>query len=160
MFFIKKTIYLFFFLIIFGCTSSDFVKINSINEKNVTIETPDDKYNIIFKEYLKRKFHNLSNIKPHFVLEAEITFNSTGTLSVSGSSVLDSTRATIEYSLINKSSNLLIKSGSIKTFPALSSSSNSLYSNQRSLEHIKERLTESSANKLHILTKIVLSKLN
>ena len=91
-------------------------------------------------------------------MKANISFTSDETLSVSGTSVLKSTKANTTYSLIDKNSNLLIKSGSINTFPALSSSSNSLYSNEKSIENIKERLSLSSAKKLFILTKMILRK--
>ena len=160
MFFIKKTITFFFVVILIGCASSNFNKINHSSEKAISIDTPTDKYNIIFKESLKRKFNNKEKIKPEFNLKARITFNSNKTLSISGSNVLNSTKAIIEYSLIDLKSNLLIKTGLIETFPALSSSSNSIYSNEKSLEHIKDRLNQSSANKLHMLINIILRKLN
>tara|TARA_B100001063_G_scaffold128376_1_gene120043 strand:+ start:1235 stop:1717 length:483 start_codon:yes stop_codon:yes gene_type:complete len=160
MFFTKKTIVFFFVLIITGCTSSNFSIINPKNQKVITISTPSDRYNIIFREYLNRKFNNRENVKPDFILEASISFNSNETLSVSGSKVLNSTKAVIKYLLIDIKSNLLLKSGLIETFPALSSSSNSIYSNERSLENIKERLNKSSANKLYMLTNMTLRKLN
>ena len=160
MFFIKKAIIFSFILIILGCTSKNLTNINYINQKTVSIETPSDKHNIIFKEYLKRKFDSQSKIKPDFILKANISFNSNETLSVSGSQVLNSTKAIIKYSLIDLKSDLLVKSGLIKTFPALSSSSNSIYSNEKSLEQIKERLNKSSAEKLHMLIDIILRNLN
>ena len=158
MFFIKKAIFLFLILSIIGCVSNNNVKVSPFNEMAITIDTPNDKYNIIFREYLKRNFNNKKSLKPQILLKANISFTSDETLSVSGTSVLKSTKANTTYSLIDKNSNLLIKSGSINTFPALSSSSNSLYSNEKSMENIKERLSLSSAKKLFILTKMILRK--
>ena len=158
MFFIKKAIFLFLILSIIGCVSNNNVKINPFDEMAITIDTPNDKYNIIFREYLKRNFNNKKSLKPQILLKANISFTSDETLSVSGTSVLKSTKANTTYSLIDKNSNLLIRSGSINTFPALSSSSNSLYSNEKSIENIKERLSLSSAKKLFILTKMILRK--
>ena len=158
MFFIKKAIFLFLILSIIGCVSNNNVKINPFDEMAITIDTPNDKYNIIFKEYLKRNFNNKKSPKPQILLKTSISFTSDETLSVSGTSVLKSTKANTTYSLIDKNSNLLIKSGSINTFPALSSSSNSLYSNEKSIENIKERLSLSSAKQLFMLTKIILRK--
>ena len=158
MFFIKKTIFLFLILSIFGCASNNYIKVSSIDEITITVDTPTDKYNLIFREYLKRSFNNKKSVKPQIILKANISFSSDETLSVSGTSVLKSTKANITYSLIDKNSKLLIKSGSINTFPALSSSSNSLYSNEKSIENIKERLSISSAKKLYILTKMILRK--
>ena len=160
MFFIKKAIFLFLILSIIGCVSNNNVKISPFDEMAITIDTPNDKYNIIFREYLKRNFNNKKSPKPQILLKANISFTSDETLSVSGTSVLKSTKANTTYSLIDKNSNLLIKSGSINTFPALSSSSNSLYSNEKSIENIKERLSLSSAKKLFILTKMILRKEN
>ncbi len=160
MFFIKK-IFIFLLLIItFGCSSYNINKTKPIDLRTVSIETPNDKYNVIFKEYLKRKFYNAKNPKPSFILKTDISFNSNKTMSVSGLAVLNSTKAVVRYSLVDNDSNTLIKSGSIKTFPALSSSSNSLYSNEESLKHIKERLSQSSANKIYLLTKVLLRKLD
>ena len=160
MYFIKKIIVFLLLIITFGCTSYNINKTNSMNLKTVSIETPGDRYNVIFKEYLKRKFDNKKNLIPSFTLKTDISFNSNETMSVSGLAVLNSTKAVVRYSLVDNGSNTLIKSGSIKTFPALSSSSNSLYSNEESLKHIKERLSQSSANKLYLLTKVILRKLD
>ena len=160
MFFIKKAIFLFLILSIIGCASNNYIKVSPIDEITTTIDTPTDKYNIIFKEYLKRNFNNEKKLKPQILLKAIISFSSTETLSGSGTSVLKSTKAIITYSLTDEDSKLLIKSGSISTFPALSSSSNSLYSNEKSIENIKDRLSKISAKKLYMLTKMILRKLN
>ena len=160
MFFIKKIFVFLLLIITFGCTSYNINKTNSINLRTVSIETPSDRYNVIFKEFLKRKYNNKKNLKARFILKADISFNSNETMSVSGSAVLNSTRAVVRYSLVDNGSNTLIKSGSIKTFPALSSSSNSLYSNEESIKNIKERLSQSSANKLYLLTEVMLRKLD
>ena len=159
MFFIKKIVSFVLFTTIIGCAFGNITKISSINEKSISIDTPNNKHNILFKEYLKRKFNNEKRLKADFVLKADISFNSKETLSVSGLSALNSTTAVVKYSLINNYSNFLVKSGSIKSFPAISSSSNSLYSNERGLNHIKERLSQSSANKLYVLINIIIRKL-
>ena len=160
MFFIKKAIFLFLILSIIGCVSNNNVKISPFDEMAITIDTPNDKYNIIFREYLKRNFNNKKSLDSQILLKADISFSSDETLSVSGTSVLKSTKAIIRYSLIDKNSKLLIKSGTINTFPALSSSSSSHYSKEKSIENIKERLILSSAKKLYVLTKMILRKLN
>ena len=55
---------------------------------------------------------------------------------------------------------IIIESGSIFTNPTLSSSSSSLYSQQKSIEHIKERLVKSSAKSLFMRINIILRKLS
>ena len=58
MFFIKKATLLFLILSMLGCVSNNYLKVSPIDEIAITIDTPDDKYNIIFREYLKRNFKN------------------------------------------------------------------------------------------------------
>ena len=81
-------------------------------------------------------------------------------MSVSGTNVLKSTKAQIDYELRNKDTNKTLKSGSINTYPALSSSSESLYSQEKSIEHIKERLIKSSAKSLYMHINILIRRLS
>ena len=64
------------------------------------------------------------------------------------------------FNLLNTKSGKILRSGSVVTFPALSSSSSSLYTNDVSLQHIKERLILSSAKKLYLKIKLIMKKLN
>ena len=159
MFILKKLIFIFFIFVINSCSLKNFEKINDVNNISIEIHTPKDKYNLYFKENLRRYFNVIDN-KTKYILKAVITFESTKTLSVSGQNVLKSTKAKINYRLTNKNTDFVIKSGSISTFPALSSSSDSLYTKERSLDHIKERLTRSSAKSLYTHLKIIIRRLN
>ena len=159
MFILKKLFFLFFIFAINSCSLKNFEKINDVNNISIEIHTPKDKYNLYFKENLRRYF-NVSDNKTKYILKTVITFESTKTLSVSGQNVLKSTKAKINYRLTNKNTDFVIKSGSISTFPALSSSSDSLYTKERSLDHIKERLTRSSAKSLYTHLKIIIRRLN
>ena len=159
MFVFKKLVFIFFIFLINGCSLNNLEKINDINNISIEIHTPKDKYNLYFKENLKRYFY-VSNNKTKYILKTVITFESTKTLSVSGQNVLKSTQAKINYQLTNKNTDTVIKSGTISTFPALSSSSNSLYTKDKSVDHIKERLTKSSAKSLYTHIKIIIRRLN
>ena len=159
MFIFKKLVLLIIFILINGCTLNKFEKKQSVNNFSIEVNTPNDKYNTYLKEYLKRFFY-INDNQNKFILKTKITFNSTKTLSVSGQNILKSTKAKIDYQLINKDTNIIIKSGSINTFPALSSSSNSLYAQENSIDFIKERLTKSSAKSLYSRIKIILRRLN
>ena len=154
MFIFKKLFFLILIILINGCTLNNFEKNQNINNYSIEIDTPNDKYNLYFKENLKRFFY-ISDNKNKYILKTKITFNSTKTLSVSGQNILKSTKAKIDYQLTNKNTNIVVKSGSINTFPALSSSSNSLYTQEKSIEHIKERLTKSSAKSLYTRIKLL-----
>ena len=159
MFIFKKLIFLILIILISGCTLNNFEKIQNINDNSIEIDTPNDKYNLYFKETLKRFFY-VSDIKTKYILKTRITFKSTETLSVSGQNVLKSTKARINYQLTNKITNIVIKSGSITTSPTLSSLSNSLYTQEKSIEHIKERLTKSSAKTLYTHINIIIRRLH
>ena len=159
MFIFKKLVLLIIFILINGCTLNKFEKKQSVNNFSIEVNTPNDKYNTYLKENLKRFFY-INDNQNKFILKTKITFNSTKTLSVSGQNILKSTKAKIDYQLIDKDTNIIIKSGSINTFPALSSSSNSLYAQENSIDFIKERLTKSSAKSLYSRIKIILRRLN
>jgi len=147
------------FLFIYGCASKNpnFVNNNDIN--SVSIETDGDKYNILFKENLKRLFKTKNNVDFKFKLLASISFSSADTLSVGGLNVLTRTVASVSYKLYNFKSNKLIKSGSLQSFPALGSTSSSLYASDTNLKHIKERLNISVSKKLYMHLKIILRRI-
>ena len=155
----KRIILIFFIFIINNCSFSNSEKIEKKNNYSVQIETPNDRYNTYFKESLKRLFYEKNNNTDFYVLKASISFQSTETLSVGGTNVLKSTKAKINYQLKNKNTNKILKSASISTFPALSSSSTSLYSQEKSIDHIKERLTKSAVKSLYKHINIILRKL-
>ena len=159
MFVFKKLIFLFMIILVNGCSISNFEKKQNVNNLSFEIDTPNDKYNVHFKENLKRFFH-ISDNKAKFILKTNITFESTETLSVSGQNILKSIKGKISYELINKNTNIIVKSGLINTFPALSSSSNSLYTQEKSAEFIKERLAKSSAKSLYSRITIILRRLS
>ena len=159
MFLFKKIFFLSLIILINGCTLNNFERSKNINNYSFELDTPNDRYNLYFKENLKRFFF-INDSKTKYTLKTRITFESTETLSVSGQNILKSTKAKIDYQLTNKDTNNLVKSGSISTFPALSSSSNSLYTQDKSVVHIKERLTKSSAKTLYTHIKIIIRRLN
>ena len=159
MFPFKKIFFLSLIIFINGCTLNNFERNKNINNYSFELDTPNDRYNLYFKENLKRFFY-IKDSKTKYTLKTNITFESTKTLSVSGQNILKSTKARVNYQLTNKNTNVVVKSGSIYTFPALSSSSNSLYSQEKSVEHIKDRLTKSSAKSLYTRINLILRRLN
>ena len=79
---------------------------------------------------------------------------------MSGNNVLKSTKAQIDYQFKSIYTGKIIKSGSITTFPVLSSSSKSLYSQEEGIKNIKERLTMSAAKSLYMHIVILIRKLS
>ena len=158
MFIFKKLVFLSLIVLINGCTLNNFEKIQNFKNYSVEVETPNDNYNVHFKENLKRFFRLGDNTR--YILKTKITFKSTETLSVSGQNILKSTKASVDYQLTDKDTNVVVKSGSFNTFPTLSSSSNSLYTKEKSIEHVKERLTKSSARSLYTRINIIIRRLS
>ena len=159
MLFVKIKFFIIFLILISGCGFSQEKLFTKKKFENIRIETPNTRFNLTFKKHLNRKFNYKPNNVTKFILKSKISFISSNTLSVSGLDVLKSTKSTVNYSLIDFESGQTIKSGSIVTFPSLSASSSSLYSNNVSLDHIKERLSLISAKKLYMHVKLILKKL-
>ena len=157
---LKKFIFVSLVYLISGCSLNNFHEFHKKNDFSLEIKTPDDRHNVYFKENLKRLFYSENNVNNKYILKTNISFQSIETLSISGQSILKSTKANISYQLMNKDTNIVLKSGSINTFPALSSSSSSLFTKEKSIEHIKERLTKSSARSLYKHINILIKSLS
>ena len=160
MFFIKIKVFICFLLLLSGCEFSKYQSSNPKYTHNINIDTSNNKYDMLLKKHLDRLFNNHPKKNVNFILKSDILFTSNETLSVSGLNVLQSTKGTVQYSLIDSKSGKILSSGSVVSFPALSSSSSSLYANDISLQHIKERLILSSAKKLYLKIKLIMKKLN
>jgi len=160
MFLKNKSIFIILIILLSNCSINNLNENSMLNNFAVHIETPTDKDNVLLKENLRRLIKSNPNSELKYVLIAKISYSSSETLSVRGLSVLNSTKATVDYSLVERSTGNILKESSFNSFPALSSSSNSLYSNEKSIDQIKERLNLSSAEKLNLLLKITLSRLN
>ena len=91
MFIFKRLIFLFFVFSINGCTLNNFKEIRDSNNFSIEVYAPNDKYNLYFKENLKRYF-NVIDENAKYLLKTIIKFESTQTLSVSGQNVLKSTK--------------------------------------------------------------------
>ena len=157
---LKKFLIIFSVIFIKGCAlkSPNLVKAHDIN--NVSIETTDSKDNILFKEHLNRIFKSKESLNHKFKLKTSITYSSSETLSNNGLNALTRTLAYVNYKLYDFKTNKLIKSGSIKSFPVLGSTSSSLYANDTNLKHIKERLNISLSKKLYMHLNLVLRRSN
>jgi len=160
MFLNNKVIFIIFIILLGGCSLNNLNQESKLNNVAIFIETPTDKDNLIFKENLRRLIKSNQSSEMKYIVRAKISYASSETLSVRGLNVLNSSKATINYSIVDGLTENIIKSGSFSSFPALSSSSSSFYSNEKSIEQIKDRLNLSSAEKLKLLLKITLSRLN
>ena len=160
MFFKYKIVLIIFITIFSACSVNNLQHENKLNNLSILIETPSDRDNVLLKENLRRLINSnqISQIK--YKLIAAISFNNTETLSVRGLQVLNSSKAVINYTIIENNNGNLIKSGSFVSFPALNSASNSLYSNEVAKVQIKDRLNLLSAKKMYTILQITLGRLH
>ena len=160
MFFKYKTIFVILIILLSGCSLNNSYHQNELGNVSILIETPSDRDNVLLRENLKRLINTNQKSQSRYKLNASISYSSSETLSVSGLNVLNSTKAIINYRLVEIDTEKVIKSGSFNSFPALSSSSSSLYSNEIARGHIKDRLNLTSAQKMNLILKVTLSRLN
>ena len=160
MFFKYKTIFIILIILLSGCSFNNSYHQNELGDVSILIETPSDRDNVLLRENLKRLVNTNQKSQSKYKLDASISYNSSETLSVRGLNVLNSTKAIINYRLVQIDTEKVIKSGSFNSFPALSSSSSSLYSNEISKGHVKDRLNLISAQKMKLILKVTLSRLN
>lgn len=160
MFFKYKTIFIILIILLSGCSLNNSYHQNELGNVSILIETPSDRDNVLLRENLKRLINTNQKSQSKYKLDASISYNSSETLSVRGLNVLNSTKATINYRLVEIDTEKVIKSGSFNSFPALSSSSSSLYSNEISKGHVKDRLNLISAQKMKLILRVTLSRLN
>ena len=160
MFFKYKTIFIILIILLSGCSLNNSYHQNELGNVSILIETPSDRDNVLLRENLKRLINTNQKSQSKYKLNTSISYNSSETLSVRGLNVLNSTKAKINYELFEINTQKVIKSGSFNSFPALSSSSSSLYSNEIAKGHIKERLNLVSAEKMYLILKVTLSRLN
>jgi hypothetical protein len=160
MFFKYNTIFIISIILLSACSLDNSYHQNKLGDVSILIETPSDRDNVVLRENLKRLINTNQKSQSKYKLDASISYNSSETLSVRGLNVLNSTKATINYRLVEINTEKVIKSGSFNSFPALSSSSSSLYSNEIARGHIKDRLNLVSAQKMKLILKVTLSRLN
>ena len=160
MFFKYKTIFIILIILLSGCSLNNSYHQNELGDVSILIETPSDRDNVLLRENLKRLVNTNQKSQSKYKLDASISYNSSETLSVRGLNVLNSTKAIIKYRLVEISTQKIIKAGSFNSFPALNSSSSSLYSNEISKGHVKDRLNLISAQKMKLILKVTLSRLN
>jgi hypothetical protein len=157
---IKKILLICSFFFIISCSlSNKNLPVNS-NINLISIETPNDRDNILFNEYLKRTFKPISGVSHKFLLETSISYSTTNALSISGLNSLNRTSAIVNYKLYSKETNKLIKSGSINSFTSIGSTSSSLYTNDINLKFVKERLNLNASIKLKNYLNIILRRLS
>ena len=131
-------------LLFFGCSN-----LNNIDKTPplVKLVVNQDKYSLILKHYFYKNFKNNNKDLAKFIIETNLSFNTSNALSISGNNSLNIVKGIINYNIFNKSKTKLIKSGSISSSINTGSVS-SLYGIDENNNFAKERISKYLASKL------------
>ena len=118
------------------------------NPPSLNLIVNQDKYSLILKHYFYKNFKTYDKNLAKFIVETNLSFNTTNALSISGNNSLNIIKGIIDYKIFNKSKTKLIKSGSISSSINTGSVS-SLYGVDENNNFAKERISKYLASKLY-----------
>ena len=155
----RKFLLILVILFINGCVSSNnnFNNLNKISFSGSNKLKSYDDY--VFQEHLKRIFKTEIDKPKMYSLKTSIIFESSNALTSINLTTLTKTQATVTFEIYDLKTQKILKSGSIKSSPAIGSTSSSLFSNDINLKHIRERLNKSLALKLSKYLNLIIPKL-
>ena len=132
-------------LLFFGCVNS-----NSVAKKPplVNLVVQQDKYSLILKHQFYNNFENFDKNLAKFVIETNLSFNTSDALSKNGSNELNIVKGTVDFKIFDKINSNIIETGSISSSINTGSVS-SLYSVDENNNFAKERLAKYLASKLY-----------
>ena len=141
-----KIIFKIFIVLFFiGCSNMNNI---TKNPPSLDLIVKQDKYSLILKHYFYKNFKNYDKNLAEFIVETNLSFNTTNALSISGNSSLNIIKGKVDYKIFNKSKTKLIKSSSISTSINTGSVS-SLYGVDENNNFAKERISKYLASKLY-----------
>ena len=141
-----KIIFKIFIVLFFiGCSNMNNI---TKNPPSLDLIVKQDKYSLILKHYFYKNFKNYDKNLAEFIVETNLSFNTTNALSISGNSSLNIIKGKVDYKIFNKSKTKLIKSSSITTSINTGSVS-SLYGVDENNNFAKERISKYLASKLY-----------
>ena len=151
-----------FILVIFfinGCVSSN----NNFNNLDKVIMSGSNETksydDYIFQEHLNRIFKTEIDKPKIYSLKTSISFESANALTSVNLTPLKKTVATVTFEIYDLKTQKILRTGSMKSSPAIGSTSSSLFSNDINLKNIKERLNKSLALKLSKYLNLIIPKL-
>ena len=141
----KITLFISIVLLLFGCSN-----INNVNKKPplVDLVVEQDKYSLIFKHQFYNNFDTFDKNLAKFIVEANLSFNTSEALSDNGNDKLYMIKGTVDFKIISKINSKIIKTGSISSTVNTGSVS-SLYSVDENNNFAKERIVKYLASKLY-----------
>ena len=155
----RKFLLILVILFINGCVSSNnnFNNLNKISLSGSNKTKSFDDY--IFQEHLNRIFKTEIDKPKMYSLKTSIIFETANALTSIKLTPLKKTIAKVNFEIYDLKTQKILKTGSIKSSPAIGSTSSSLFSNDINLKHIKERLNKSLALKLTKYLNLIIPKL-
>ena len=132
-------------LLFFGCVNS-----NSVAKKPplVNLVVQQDKYSLVFKNQFYNNFETYDKSLAKFIVETNLSFNTSNALSNNGSNELNIIKGTVDFKIFDKINSKIIKTGSISSSINTGSVS-SLYSVDENNNFAKERIAKYLASKLY-----------
>ena len=141
-------------LLFFACSNTNNV---AKNPPFVNLIVQQDKYSLIFKHQFYNNFENFDKKLVKFIVETNLSFNTSNALSNNGNNKLNIIKGTVDFKIFNKLNSKIIKTGSISSSINTGSVS-SLYSVDENNNFAKERIAKYLASKLY--RKIILNTYN
>ena len=132
-------------LLLFGCSNTINV---AKNPPLVNLVVQQDKYSLIFKHQFYNNFETFDKNLAKFIIETNLSFNTSSALSNNGNNELDIVKGTVDFKILNKINSKIIKTGSISSSINTGSVS-SLYSVDENDNFAKERIAKYLASKLY-----------
>ena len=155
----RKFLLILVILLVNGCVYSN-NSFNNLNKISLSTSNKTKSYDdYVFQEHLNRIFKTELDKPKMYSLKTSISFASINTLTSISLTPLKKTIATVTFEIFDLQTQKIVKTGSIKSSPAIGSTSSSLFSNEINLKHIKERLNKSVALKLSKYLNLIIPKL-
>ena len=132
-------------LLFFGCGNANNV---AKNPPLVNLVVQQDKYSLIFKHQFYSKFEIYDRNLAKFIIETNLSFNTSNALSNNGNNELDIVKGTVDFKIFDKINSKIIKTGSISSSINAGNVS-SLYSVDENNNFAKERMARYLASKLY-----------
>ena len=118
------------------------------NPPLINLVVPQEKYSLILKHHFYKNFKTYDKNLAKFIIETNLSFNTSNTLTVNGNKELYIVKGTVDFKIFNKLKTKIIKSGSISSSINTGNVS-SLYGVDENNNFVRERLSKYLASKLY-----------
>ena len=141
----KFTLQIIIVFLFIGCSN-----VNKVNKSSplINLVVKEDKYSLILKHHFYKNFKTYNNNLVKFIVETNLSFNTTDALSNNGSNNLKIVKGRVDFKIFNNLKTKVIKSGSISS-TINTGNVTSLYSIDENNNFAKEKIAKFLASKLY-----------